>query len=277
MMEYARLIGRPILCDAHNVESALIRRVASTLPWSPRRLAAEWEWRMLGSYERRAYASVAAVLATSEIDAERIRELAGRDVPVKVVPIAFDVAGTPLVSPLAQAPRILFVGGLHWPPNADAATFFARRILPRVRREIPDAELVIVGRADSSAARALPQVPGVRLTGPVDDVREAYEQSRVMVVPLRSGSGTRVKILEAFARGVPVVSTSIGCEGIAVTAGVELMVADDPEAFAARVIALIKDDVKAHALAAAGRRFVAAHHDIPVVAARLEAVMSMLG
>jgi glycosyltransferase involved in cell wall biosynthesis len=277
MMEYARLVDRPILYDAHNVEFLLVKRVAAHLPWSARRLGAEREWRALRSYERRACLDAAGILTVSEVDADRARALTGVDVAVRVVPIAIDVTSTPPVASLTRAARLLFVGGLHWPPNADAVTFFARQVLPIVRREVPGVELAIAGRDDAPAARWLAREAGIRLTGRVDDVGPLYESSRVVVVPVRSGSGTRVKILEAFARGVPVVSTPIGHEGIEVTPGAELLSAADPEGFAAHVVTLLRDDARAAAVAAAARRFVAAHHDVPVVAARLAAAMSMLG
>ncbi|MGE0448469.1 MAG: glycosyltransferase family 4 protein [Vicinamibacterales bacterium] len=288
MMEYARAAGGPIVYDAHNVESLLMKRYAAHVPPSARRLLASREWRTLERYERRACLDAAIVLAVSDVDAACLQSLARGRVPVHVVPIAMDVANTPVVvsTPPASNPpapeasagphQLLFVGGLHWPPNADAVVHFVRDVLPLVRRRMPAVELTIVGRTDSSVARAIAPEGGVRLAGAVGDLDPFYASASAVVVPLRSGSGLRVKILEAFARGVPVVSTPIGHEGIDVTPGVELLSADDPAGFADHVVSILTDRRRACAIAETARRFVAAQYDIPVVAARLAAAMRVL-
>jgi glycosyltransferase involved in cell wall biosynthesis len=146
---------------------------------------------------------------------------------------------------------------------------FTRDTLPLIRREVPGAELIVVGRADAGGARAIARRPGVRLLGALESLDDVVASSRMLVVPLRAGSGTRVKILDAFARGLPVVSTTVGHEGLDVTPGVELSDADRPADFAAAVVGLLRDDALAERQRQAGLEHVRARHDLPVVAPRL--------
>jgi polysaccharide biosynthesis protein PslH len=133
------------------------------------------------------------------------------------------------------------VGLFHYGPNQDGARFFVRDVLPRVRSRIPDATVRFVGRHDGHLGD-LDQAEGVELTGEVEDVPTELAHARVAIVPLRAGSGTRLKVLEAFACRVPVVSTSLGCEGLELTPDRDLLVADEPAAFADACIRLLSDD-----------------------------------
>ncbi|HOQ61047.1 MAG TPA: glycosyltransferase [Vicinamibacterales bacterium] len=269
MLAYARRLGLPAIHDAHNVEYDLVRRHAATLPWSPVRLFVEREWRLLRRYERARYARCGLIFAVSERDAAAIRSLAGGAPEVRVVPISIDARAMAAAGPRPRRPDLLFVGGLHWPPNADAVAHFARDIWPLVRREAPDATLTVVGRADAPVAQALRRIDGIRLAGHVPDVAPYFERARAFVVPLRAGGGMRVKILEALARGLPVVSTAIGVEGIDAAHGVHLLVADDPGSFARAVSQVVGNDGLAAELAAAGRRLVLERYDRSVVGEKL--------
>jgi glycosyltransferase involved in cell wall biosynthesis len=141
-----------------------------------------------------------------------------------------------------RTPVLGLVGGLDYPPNADAAGFAAREVLPRIRAVRPDAELWLIGHVPSSGAAArLADLPGVRLLGRVDDVSATLADVDVAVAPIRFGGGTRIKILEAFAHRVPVVATTVGCEGLRVRDGESLLVADDAAAFAAACLRLLAD------------------------------------
>jgi polysaccharide biosynthesis protein PslH len=269
MVEYGRRLGLPIVLDAHNVEFEIVRRHADTLGWwSPARLFAAMEWRRLERYERQWYPGCRLIFAVSDVDARTISAFAGT-VPVVVVPISVDLAGVPPRPSLVRDPEILFVGGLHWPPNADAVDYFIKDIFPVIRTSVPDARVTVVGAAPRRVARRFDHVPGVRLVGHVDDVEGYFSASRVMVVPIRSGSGMRVKILDALARQLLTVTTSIGCEGIDVVPGTHLLVGDTPLEFARLVTQALRDDGLTAALAKAGRELVAERYDIPVVALRV--------
>lgn len=266
MLEYGRRLRRPIVLDAHNVEFEIIRRHAATLGWSPLRAFAELEWRRLERYERRWYPGCRLIYSVSEIDAKSIRRLAGDRVPVVVVPISVDAQAAVPIRMLASNPEILFVGGLHWPPNADAIIHFVEQIFPSIRKVVPDARLTVVGKNPDHVARRLGPTEGVRFVGHVEDVEPYFQRSRVMVVPIRSGSGMRVKILDGLARGVPTVATSIGCEGIDIEAGTHMLVADEPADFAAHVVRVLSDDALARSTADAGRRLVLEKYDTTVIA-----------
>src|SRR5262249_40285487 len=154
--------------------------------------------------------------------------------------------------PNGTAPRpaeIIFVGSMDWSPNEDAAVEFATHMLPRVRRRVPDARFTIVGRAPPARVKALARADGgVRVTGRVDDVRPFYEEAAVVVVPLRVGGGTRLKIFEAMAMERPVVSTTIGAEGLPVRDREDIVLADGIDAFADEVADLLLDPARARDL-----------------------------
>jgi polysaccharide biosynthesis protein PslH len=139
--------------------------------------------------------------------------------------------------------------------------YFLGEIWAAVRRRVPDARLTVVGRGDAPMKARWGSDPSVRFTGWVEDVEPWFRQSRVMVVPLRSGSGMRVKILDAFARGVPVVATSVGIEGIAAVNGQHAMVADSPDAFADATARLLEDSALASRLSTEARRLVMDRYD----------------
>ena len=160
---------------------------------------------------------------------------------------------------------------MDWLPNEDAMLFFCREVLPIVRAEEADVTLTIVGRAPTPAVRKLAgEHPGVRVTGRVADVRPYMRDAAVYVVPLRIGGGTRLKIFEAMAMGKAVVSTSIGAEGLPVRDGEHLVIAEEPQAFAAAVVRLMRNLDARRALEDAAHHLVAEHYDWSAVAGELE-------
>jgi GT2 family glycosyltransferase/glycosyltransferase involved in cell wall biosynthesis len=167
---------------------------------------------------------------------------------------------------------LLFVGNFQHRPNIDGLAYFCTEVFPLVRAELPEATLSIVGANAEAADLDRFSGDGVRLLGQVPDIREPLRTHAVFVCPIRTGAGVRVKILEAFASGIPVVSTSLGAEGLAVKSGSELMLADSPAAFAAACVQLLHKPDQAQALAASARRLVETRYDWPVVMAKLERV-----
>ncbi len=170
------------------------------------------------------------------------------------------VAAEPWRAPAGA--RLLYTGSVSYGPNAEAVAHFARDILPLVASAVPEARLLVTGGLPAALPPGV-QHPGVTLTGWLsDEVLEAlYRGSRACVVPLLSGTGTRIKILEALARGVPVVSTSKGAEGLAVVDGEHFLIADEPAAFARATIRLLRDPDFAERLGARGRAFVRQRYD----------------
>lgn len=181
---------------------------------------------------------------------------------VVTVPIPVDRAYfAPMRAIPEQPARIVFTGMMAHPPNADAACFFAREVLPRVQASVPQAEFWIVGRDPAPPVQALQAVPGVVVTGAVADMRPYLAEATVVVVPLRFGSGVRQKILEAWAMEKCVVSTRVGAEGLDVEDGVNILLADDAPALAARVVEVIRDPGQRTRVRASGRALVATAHD----------------
>ncbi len=179
--------------------------------------------------------------------------------------------------PLSDGPEgcsLLFVGTMSYTPSVDAMQYFCGEILPRIRQS-QDVDLWIVGRDPTASVMQL-QGGGVVVTGQVADVVPYYRRCNVAIAPLRAGSGTRLKILEAMALGRPIVTTSIGCEGLNVVDERDLMIADTPAEFAARTVRLLGDHALARQLAANARRLVVDHYDWDVLAERLLGVYECL-
>jgi glycosyltransferase involved in cell wall biosynthesis len=209
------------------------------------------------------------VLACSEVDAAALRALAP-SARVAVIDNGVDVQALDGLGPIPETPPLVtFTGFLAYWPNADACTWFADEVLPRLRDQVPGVRFRIVGRVPPASVVALAERPGIELHADVPSMRPHFAEAHVLVAPLRAGSGTRLKILEGFAAGRPIVSTSIGCEGLPVVDGEHLRVADDPARFADAVAQLLRDREAAAMLAARARQMVAARFDLPVLAERL--------
>jgi polysaccharide biosynthesis protein PslH len=202
----------------------------------------------------------------SEIDRSLLLK-ANHRLRVEVIPNGVDTgAYQPL--PPETTPALLFIGNMSYPPCIDAMLYFCQEIFPRIRQLIGEVELWIVGRDPSPEIRQL-DGGGVHVTGRVEDVIPYYRQCAVCVVPLRAGGGTRLKILEAMALCRPVVSTTIGCEGLDVTDGEHLLIADDLEQFAEKTVRLLEDHQLYQYLSAHGRRLVETHYDWDKIAEKL--------
>jgi glycosyltransferase involved in cell wall biosynthesis len=160
-------------------------------------------------------------------------------------------------------------------PNEDGILFFAQEILPKIHREIPAARLWVVGRRPTKPVEALAG-ERFRVTGTVDDIRPYVQRAGVYVVPLRSGSGTRIKIFEAMAMGKAVVSTTVGAEGLPVTHGRDILIADDPAEFAASVVRLLRDPESARRLGSEARKLVESKYSWGAVADSFEPILQSL-
>lgn len=222
-----------------------------------------WEARYAGRFDR--------ALAVSALEGERLRAANPR-LAVAVIENGVD---SRRLRPLAEASdgaEVLFVGTLGYAPNADAVLAFVEEIMPLVRRAGLAVRLTVVGRRPPPAVRRLAARADVIVAGDVDDVTPFYQRARVVIVPLRAGGGTRLKILEAMALGRPVVSTTLGREGLEVVDGVHLLIADTPRAFADCLIRLLTEASPRIALALAARRLVETRYDWEVIGERLREV-----
>jgi glycosyltransferase involved in cell wall biosynthesis len=246
----------PSVLDLHNVYSLLLLREASDARHS--RLTRRYllrEARLLAGVEASAVRQSSAVFSVSREEQTHFVRNGGRT--VHVVPNGVDCVrySSLLEGRSSAAPVILFIGTLSWAPNAAAARFLASEVLPQVRTQVPNATLVIVGRNPDDEVRALAKTGEVVVAANVDDILPYLSEAAVLAVPLEAGGGTRLKILEAFAAGLPVVSTAVGAEGIAAQPGRELIVAERP-AFAAAVSSLLIDRQRGTEMAAFARTLV---------------------
>lgn len=258
---------RPTVIDAHNVEHELLRRVAreSTSPITGPLKSIEA--RKLRSFERRLWQDADLVVATSERDAAGIHANGARE--TCVVPNGVDTEA--FTRPPAfhrHATDIVFSGALRHEPNAEGIRWYLDHVHPRVVHALPDARLSIVG-ADPPDWLAKRASPGITITGRVDDIRPNLWGARCSIVPIHAGGGTRLKIVEAFAAGTPVVSTSLGAEGIEATPSRDLLIADDPESFARQIVQVLVDNPLAESLRDNAAQLVRSRYDWSVIAPRL--------
>ncbi|MGP0064404.1 MAG: glycosyltransferase [Isosphaeraceae bacterium] len=262
----------PKVIIAHNVESLIWQRYHENETAFPRRWYIKQQWRKFERFERRAFTAATRVVAVSEPDAMLIRDrFVGRH--VDVVDNGVDRDHFEAVQPAPDTRTILFLGSLDWRPNRDAVELLLDRIFPAVRTAEASARLCLVGRRPPEAlVKRVRESAGVELHADVPDVRPFLAQSRVMTVPLRIGGGSRLKILEAMAAGLPVISTRVGAEGLELVPGEHYLAADEPEAMADALVACLRDPRPAQALAARSRAFVLDRYNWDTLADQLEQV-----
>lgn len=230
----------PTVLFQHNVETVLWRRMAQTesAPW--RKLSYRIEAGKMARYEKAALAKFHHVIAVSDGDRNEMKALDSR-CPITVVPTGVDTSKY-RVTPSAPGnpPVVAFTGSMDWEPNIDAVEYFCREIWPAVLAGCPEARFQIVGRNPHGRVKRLASTQ-VEVTGTVPSVADFLSAAAVVIVPLRIGGGTRLKIFEAMAMGKAVVSTTIGAEGLDVTPGRDLLLADDPATFAADILRLFRE------------------------------------
>ncbi|MFT3761952.1 MAG: glycosyltransferase family 4 protein [Pseudoxanthomonas sp.] len=245
-------VGVPVAFNAHNVESALaLTRAGMESRFLHRRFLHSQHARLRG-FEQAACRRADAVLACSDDDLVQLQRMAP-DTPMRVVPNGVDLdENHPADRPPAHPDRLVFVGQMGWFPNRDGVDWFLREIFPRILAVRPQTRFELVGKSDSLEIPA-DVSPSVIRAGFVPDLRPHVHDAAVYIVPLRAGSGTRLKVLEAMALGKAIVTTHIGSEGIALEDGVSARYADDAEGFARAVVELLDDPQRAHELGAAAR------------------------
>jgi glycosyltransferase involved in cell wall biosynthesis len=263
--------GVPVVLFQHNVEYLIWKRL-SALERNPIKKALfEIEWRKLCRKEARICGEADLTIAVSDEDRRRLARMAPGaktgSIPTGVDTGYFAPAGRPEIPA-----RLVFSGSMDWHPNEDAVLHFGEEILPRIRARVPDASFAIVGRNPTARLREAAGRLGMIVTGTVDDVRPYLDEASVYVVPLRAGSGTRMKIFEALGMAKPVVSTTLGAEGLALTPEKEFIAADDPREFADAVVRLLHNEAKRKALGRAGRALVVERYSWDQVAREFEAL-----
>lgn len=266
--EQVRQHTKCVVIDLYNIESAWHRSMASSetglLAWGHRRfaqaaLASERRW--LPRYNR--------ILVTSCNDAQLVRAIAPGAEPI-VYPNALPLIVPP---PRSDRPEIIFSGNLEYPPNIQAVRFFHRNVWPALQSRWPELKWKILSRNPGSIRELAARDPRIEITGFVPDAVAVIAQAQVAIVPLLSGSGTRIKILEAWAAGTPVVSTTLGAEGLEYHDRENLVLADNAETFTAAVSELLALPVNRERIGAAGRRLYEERYTWPAAWEALEPVL----
>jgi glycosyltransferase involved in cell wall biosynthesis len=260
------LSGLPVVCAHHNVESQLLHRraVSARSPLMKRYLLLQAA--LMEAEERQWCQRVNLNITVSEPDREALCRIAPQ-ARYTVMPNGVD---TEMFHPANEANEgIVFVGAHDWYPNREAMDYFCNQILPKVRTRLPDIPVVWVGRTPETVRREYWQRHRVRCTGYVDDVRPFVQRAACYVAPLRTGGGTRLKILDAWAMGKAVVSTSVGCEGLAARDAGNLLVRDTAEEFASAVCELVENPSMRHHLEMRARETAVKEYDWEVIAASM--------
>jgi glycosyltransferase involved in cell wall biosynthesis len=240
--------ARRVVLDLHNVESVLHEGCSRTEPW-PHKLGHRFFQHTARRLERSLLAEFDLVLVTSEADRQRVLDLAPR-ARVAAYPNAVPLREVPHV---AEEPVIAFSGNLEYHPNVSAVRYFQKDVWPVLRESFPQLRWRLIGKNEFAVRDLVGDDPRIEMTGPVDDAVEELARARVVVVPLLAGSGTRIKILEAWAAGRCVVSTPIGAEGLPARDGENIRIVQGPREMAEAVLGLLSDTAQRERLGSAGR------------------------
>jgi polysaccharide biosynthesis protein PslH len=276
LMNYLRTIRASskralVICDWHNIESELMQRYSEQEPSAPRRAYARRTARLMKDLEQRALSEFDAHIAVSERDAEALRSV---NLSAKVFVIENGVDSSyyePDGSGSNTRNRIVFVGSMDYHANVEGVVKFARNVWPAVHQQKPELVFTIVGKDPAPAVRELSSINGVEVTGSVDDVRRYYREAVAAVVPLNVGGGSRLKILEAMAAGVPVVSSTLGAEGLDVRDGENILIANAEDRLTKAVIDLVNDEKLRARLVSGGHALVGERYDWTRLGAKLSA------
>ncbi|HTB18582.1 MAG TPA: glycosyltransferase [Bryobacteraceae bacterium] len=268
-------IGNAVLFQ-HNVESMIWKRHIEHAPSPWHRAYSRGQFERMLCYEAGVCRAAKKIIAVSGSDARAMHTLYGAT-DVCSIPTGVDVdyfAPPRGTAPSTPARDLVFLGAMDWRPNIDGLQWFTSRVLPLIRRRRPDCSLTLVGRHPGAEIRRLAESDRhIQVTGTVDDVRPFLWESAVSIVPLRIGGGTRLKIYEAMAARIPVVSTSLGAEGLDIRGGENIAIADSPQDFAEQCLALLEDADRGRRMAANAWENIAACYSWEVVSSKFEQLL----
>ena len=233
----------------YRIETKILRKLRL---WLYSRMMYNWEPQYAGNFD--------LSVTMSDIDRDLLLSR-NSSLNITTIPNGVDTHEfQPLPMPVDGSNNLVYVGNMSYRPNADAVTYFCEEILPLIHQKIPNVQFWIVGNQPLPEVYDL-QNEFVHVTGRVEDVQPFYQQSSVCVIPLRAGSGTRLKILEAMALGRPIVSTSVGAEGIDITDGDNILIGDDPQTFASHIVDLLQNQAAWQRIATQARQFAVDNYD----------------
>ncbi len=255
--------------DQHNVEYEIMQRTFETERSPLRKLLAKSEWRKYNKHEIENCEKFDTCLTTSQRDADILSARLTSATNFHVIPNGVD---SEFFRPIEQPQNpdlILFTGTISYYPNVEGILWFTKNVWPLIKQKNPSSQFCIAGKSPPSEIQALSSDPSITVTGAVDDMRDYYAKAAVVVVPLRVGGGTRLKILEAMAMEKAIVSTGVGAEGIEYTPNQNILIEDDAEAFANATIRVMKDTTLRNTLQSQGRRLVEELYDWKAVTGKL--------
>jgi glycosyltransferase involved in cell wall biosynthesis len=275
MAQYATLAKRnfptvKIILDQHNAYYQIYQQLAQGEESWLKRVLLQREWRMVRKYEARACTLFNHVITVTDGDRIILNNLIREHGQVtseqllpkiSTIPICIDTQAVQPVESAAPSTNVLHMGTMFWQPNIDGVLWFAREVWPRVLKQVPQATFTVVGKNPPQAVKVLADSASINVTGYVPDPGPYLEKAAAFIVPLLSGSGMRVKILDAWAAGLTVISTSIGAEGIKYQDGKNILIADGAESFAKAVIQVLHQPEWARNIAANGRQWVQTNYD----------------
>jgi sugar transferase (PEP-CTERM/EpsH1 system associated) len=249
------LTGGKKVLNHHNIESALLLSRARRERHPLKRFYLLLQGKKLSRYESKTYGEFDLNMVVSEMDKDRLTNHSPK-AEVEVIPNGVDTGYFTVSNARVRKNNLVFAGGMNWFPNRDAVLYFSERIWPLVKKEIPEVSFTLIGSAPPKKVADMGKKEKIEVLGFVDDVRPYLARAAAYVVPLRAGGGTRLKILDAFACGKAVVSTSIGCEGLDVTPGRNILIGDSPGEFAEQVIRVCTEGDLMISLGREGRKLV---------------------
>lgn len=290
MARQAHRVRAPMrVLDLHNAVYRVFERLAEGERFLPKRWLWKREARLIADHEAEQIQHFDRMLFVTQEDLDAVKAAASRsttdlqpcdawDEAALVAPICVDTSAIERVSVRPDANRVTMLGTMYWPPNAEGASWFAEHVLPRLVEQVPGATFTVAGKRPPQDLQRLADCFGsaMEVVGYIEDLRALLEETAVFVVPLLSGGGMRVKILDAWAWGLPVVSTTIGAEGIETVPGVDVILADEPDNFADAVADLLKDGELRQALGSAGHRAVEERYDVRRMHAALDEIYGEL-
>jgi len=253
--------GRKVL-DLHNALWVLYKRMSEAQSFTnPMKYLLMRDWPLLKRYEAEMCRRFDAVTAVSEEDKAALIE-AGAPSDMTVIPIAVDLDSQPYIERQPKGPHIIHIGTMYWPANINAINWFLDAIYPLIKARLPEVRCTLIGaRPPESIIERAKADPSLTVTGYVDDPLPYLQDASMMIVPLKAGGGMRVKILNALAQGIPMVTTTVGCEGIAVTPDKDILIADEPAAFAEASLRLLTDADLNQRISQNGRDMVMRRYD----------------
>jgi glycosyltransferase involved in cell wall biosynthesis len=272
-----------LIFDAHNAVWTIIERMKQNSPFYLR-IPLSLETRRIKQYEGRIVSNFDATLAVTELDRQALTSAINGNGSTTtgsftVIPIAVDTEQIRPVARPTDSLNLLTMGTLYYPPNADGIRWFVGEVFPLIRSQVPGVRLTIIGKNPPKDFLRLAEdkTNNIVVTGFVPELNPYFAESALAVIPVRAGGGMRVRILEAFARAMPVVTTTVGLEGIQAEPGEDVLVADSPSDFAACVIRLLNDQALQDQLSTNGRRLVESKYNWQVTLRDLDKVYGQPG